>query len=175
MSDSLLETDLSDLLRKGYAELEKLLEEQSDMDIQQFLLQSKIAKLSQKIIQLAIASDDQVLIDAVRETGLSDAVRSVLIAADVPMTAVELRKRLEAIGFDLSQYQNFLATLYLTLQRLEKQGEVTEDIFLGKKVYKWHPARPENALIGALRGAYTGPTIPLKARYRVTPRESKKP
>src|SRR6266704_3638908 len=114
MNDSLLDTDLSELLRTGYRELEQLLEQQEETEL-------RIGKLSQKIIQLAIASDDPMLVDAVKETGLTDAVRTVLRASEVPLTATDIRKRLLQIGFDYSNYQNFLATLYLTLKRMEKQ------------------------------------------------------
>src|SRR5438132_1220783 len=99
MTDSLLDADLNELLRKGYAELEGLLKAQDLAERQLWFTQSKVARLSQKIIQLAIASDDQKLISAVRETGLTDALRTVLQGADEPLTAVEIRQRLEEIGF----------------------------------------------------------------------------
>jgi len=126
---------LSELLRTGYRELEQLLEQQEETEL-------RIGKLSQKIIQLAIASDDPMLVDAVKETGLTDAVRTVLRASEVPLTATDIRKRLLQIGFDYSNYQNFLATLYLTLKRMEKQNEVTETPLDGKKAYKWRSVRP---------------------------------
>src|SRR5260370_23337266 len=121
MGESILDADINALLRTGHAELEKALEHESNAEKQLAFCKSKVARLTQKIIQLAIASDDQKLIGAVKETGLTDAVRTVLRAADQPLTAPEIRKRLEEIGFDVQLYQNFLATLYLTLERLKKQ------------------------------------------------------
>ena len=153
MVESFLDTDLNDLLRKGYAELEKALEQEANAEKQLAFSQSRVAQLSQKIIQLAIASDDKTLIAAVKETGLTDAIRSVLKAADKPLTAPEIRTRLEQIGYDVSAYQNFLATLYLTLQRLEKQKEVFEVKHEGKKVYFWQFTRGENPIADALRGS----------------------
>src|SRR2546427_2501609 len=126
MNDSFLDADLNNLLRKGYAELETALADEEMAERQFSAAQSKVARLTEKIIQLAIASDDKTLIDAVRETGLTDAIRSVLKAADVPLAAPDIRKRLEEVGFPVADYQNFLATLYLTLQRLQKQNEVQE-------------------------------------------------
>lgn len=146
MGDSFLDTDLNDLLRKGYAELEEALGQEDVAEQQLALAQSKVARLSQRIVQLAIASDDQTLIDAVTETSLTDAVRSVLKAAEKPLTAPEIRERMGQIGFDVSVYQNFLATLYLTLKRLEKQKEAQEIKHDGKKIYVWQFTRSRNPL-----------------------------
>src|SRR5205823_2062894 len=100
--------------------------------------QAIVARLSERICQLAIANDDQGILSAVKETGLTEALRVVLTAANgQPLTAVEIRNRLEAMGFDVAVYQNFLATLYLTLQRLEKQNEVIEIKQNEKKAYVW--------------------------------------
>lgn len=151
MSDSLLDADLSDLLRKGYAELEDLLKQEDEAEQRLWVIQSKVARLSQKIIQLAIASDDKTLVDAVRETGLTEAIRTVLQGAEKPLSAVEIRTRLEEIGFDVSAYQNFLATLYLTLQRLDKQNEVSQMPLHGKKTYMWQFAKPTNTFREALK------------------------
>jgi len=151
MSDSILDADINSLLRRGYAELETALGEENVAERQLAFCQAKVARLSQKIIQLAIASDDHKLISAVKETGLTDAIRSVLKAADKPLSAPGIRTRLEQIGYEVSAYQNFLATLYLTLQRLEKQKEVYEIKHEGKKVYIWQFARADNPLSDALR------------------------
>ncbi|HBB97551.1 MAG TPA: hypothetical protein DC054_19390 [Blastocatellia bacterium] len=139
MSDSILDADLNELLVKGYAELETALQHEANAEKQLAFCQSKVARLTQKIIQLSIASDDQRFASAVKETGLTDAIRMVLKAAEGnPFTAVQIRQRLEQIGFDISTYQNFLATLYLTLHRLEKQNEVIEvKAADGKKGYSW--------------------------------------
>lgn len=153
MVESFLDTDLNDLLRKGYAELETALQQEEVAEKELALCQTRVAKLSQKIIQLAIASDDKTLIDAVRETGLTDALRSVLKAADKHLTAPEIRTRLEQIGYDVSVYQNFLATLYLTLQRLQKQKEVQEIKHEGKKVYFWQFTKGDDPIADALRGS----------------------
>jgi cob(I)alamin adenosyltransferase len=144
MSNSILDADLNALLRQGYAELETALGEENVAERQLAFCQSKVARLTAKIIQLAIASDDPKLIGAVKETGLTDALRTVLRAAERPLSAPEIRKRLEEIGFDVASYQNFLATLYLTLERLKKQGEVNQEKHAGKKVYVRRISMPEN-------------------------------
>jgi hypothetical protein len=55
--------------------------------------------------------------------GLTDACRLVLRNAGAPMTAVQVRDRLSAIGFDLEKYANGLAAIHTVLKRLEEGGE----------------------------------------------------
>ena len=55
--------------------------------------------------------------------GLTDAVR-LIMRGGVPMTPVEVRDRLHAIGFDVSKYANDLAAVYTILKRLNQSGEL---------------------------------------------------
>ena len=55
--------------------------------------------------------------------GLTDAVRLVT-RQGVPMTPVDVRDRLRAIGFDLSKYANELAAVHTILKRLHRAGEL---------------------------------------------------
>lgn len=55
--------------------------------------------------------------------GLTDACRLVLRSADAPLTAVQVRDRLSAIGFDLDRYANPLASIHVVLKRLAEAGE----------------------------------------------------
>jgi hypothetical protein len=56
--------------------------------------------------------------------GLTDAVRLVVRGAGVPMTPIEVRDRLAAIGFDVSKYVNDLAAVHTILKRLNEAGEL---------------------------------------------------
>jgi hypothetical protein len=56
--------------------------------------------------------------------GLTDGCRMVLRAAASPLTAVEVRAQLAAMGIDLSRYENDLAAIHTTLKRLNQSGEV---------------------------------------------------
>jgi hypothetical protein len=56
--------------------------------------------------------------------GLTDACRMVLNAAGHPLTAVEVRQQLEAMGFDISKYANDLAPIHTVLKRLTESDEV---------------------------------------------------
>ena len=55
--------------------------------------------------------------------GLTEACRLVLRNARAPMTAVQVRERLTAIGFDHEKYANGLAAIHTVLKRLEAAGE----------------------------------------------------
>ena len=73
--------------------------------------------------------------------GLTDACRVVLRGAGHPMTPVEVRDRLEAIGMDLSKYTNSLAAIHIVLKRLKEAGELGfTSIGSGKFAYEWRQA-----------------------------------
>jgi hypothetical protein len=71
--------------------------------------------------------------------GLTDAIRLVIRGAGVPMTPMEVRDRLHAIGFDVSKYTNELAAVHTILKRLNDSGELR---FIprapGKHQYTWN-------------------------------------
>ena len=75
--------------------------------------------------------------------GLTDACRVVLARAERPMTALAVRDRLGAIGFDLSKYSSDLAAIHTVLKRLNRAGELR---FLarepGNHAYEWVKGRP---------------------------------
>jgi hypothetical protein len=56
--------------------------------------------------------------------GLTDGCRMVLNAAGHPLTAMEVRQQLEAMGFDVSKYSNDLAPIHTVLKRLTESDEV---------------------------------------------------
>jgi hypothetical protein len=55
--------------------------------------------------------------------GLTDAIR-LIMRGGVPMTPIEVRDRLHAIGFDVSKYTNDLAAVHTILKRLNENGEL---------------------------------------------------
>ncbi|HEY6210974.1 MAG TPA: hypothetical protein VIW45_01755 [Vicinamibacterales bacterium] len=70
--------------------------------------------------------------------GLTDAVRLVVRGAGVPLTPVEVRDRLQAIGFDVSKYTNDLAAVHTILKRLNESGEIRFVGRSGKHQYIWN-------------------------------------
>ena len=55
--------------------------------------------------------------------GLTDACR-VVLRSGLPMTPMDVRERLLAIGFDLSKYSSELAAIHTVLKRLNESGEL---------------------------------------------------
>lgn len=78
--------------------------------------------------------------------GLTDACRMVLKAAGHPLTALEVRGQLHAMGIDLTRYTNDLAVIHTILRRLNRSGEVQ---FMprawDKPGYTWK--RPATAMV----------------------------
>jgi hypothetical protein len=72
--------------------------------------------------------------------GLTDACRVVLKNAGRAMTPIEVRDRLQAIGFDLDRYTNSLAAVHTVLKRLNQSQEA---LFVehpsGKFACEWRP------------------------------------
>jgi hypothetical protein len=102
--------------------------------------------------------------------GLTDACRVVLKNAGRAMTPMEVRDRLQAIGFDLDRYTNSLAAVHTVLKRLNQSQEV---LFVehpsGKVACEWRPTnRPmlwsETALATHLASHATPP--PKRKRRR---------
>ena len=75
---------------------------------------------------------------------ITDAVR-LAMRAGVPMTPVEVRERLRAIGVDLSSYSNDLAVIHTVLKRLNEGGELRLiPRANGRNAYLW--AAPPRAM-----------------------------
>ncbi len=71
-------------------------------------------------------------------TGLTELARVTLEEAYVPLSASELKQRMEVKGFDFSKYSNPLASIHTVLQRLVKSGKVkVVPQKAGKKAYQW--------------------------------------
>ena len=75
--------------------------------------------------------------------GLTDACRLVLRCGGHPMTPMEVRDKLQAIGVDLSKYSSSLAAIHTVLKRLRDASEVGfVQLESGRFAYEWHhPAR----------------------------------
>lgn len=73
--------------------------------------------------------------------GLTDACRLVVRGAGVPVTPMDVRDRIKAIGFDLSKYSNDLAAIHTILKRLNEAGELRllpRGNEPGKQAYIWN-------------------------------------
>lgn len=72
--------------------------------------------------------------------GLTAAIREIMKPATVFMTAVDVRSRLLENKFDDGKYDNLLASIHVTLKRLEASGELLKGEVDGKVAYKINSA-----------------------------------
>jgi hypothetical protein len=145
-------------LEKATREHEALLAERTQLD-------QRMAQLAQTIGSLMRLCH----LTPTVELGLTDACRMVLTAAGHPLTAVEVRQQLEAMGFDVARYANDLASIHTVLRRLNEAGQAD---FVprahGKPAYRWR--KPPSVVVLSKEAAATLLGIP---RVEVTPRKRK--
>jgi len=85
-------------------------------------LESRIAQLRHSIAALTKLCGYEPTVPL----GLTDACRLVLRNAAAPLTALEVRDRLQSIGVDLSKYSSPLASIHTVLKRMHDAGELVE-------------------------------------------------
>jgi hypothetical protein len=74
----------------------------------------------------------------VRDSGLTEAVRIVLAAAEDWLTVAQVRDRLMTLGFDFSLYStNPLASISTTLRRMKPEEVETRTTNDGVMAYRW--------------------------------------
>jgi division protein CdvB (Snf7/Vps24/ESCRT-III family) len=70
--------------------------------------------------------------------GITELARVLLKEMSLPMTASDLKEKMEARKLDLSRYSNPLAVIHTVLKRLVQSGEVkVVPQGRGKKAYQW--------------------------------------
>ena len=108
-------------------ELEELTRQRADLD-------KRIGQLMQVVGNLMRLSG----LTPTVALGLTDACRMVLRSAGAPLTVLEVRAQLGAMGIDLSRYENDLAAIHTILKRLNQAGEIR---FVprsgGRPSYEW--------------------------------------
>jgi hypothetical protein len=120
-----LDTDLHDVYKSAVSEadyrtaLAAAVKEYEELGARRREIDDRLAQLSQTIGTLNRLLGYQETVPL----GLTDAIRLVM-RSGVPMTPVEVRDRLRAIGFDVSKYANDLAAVHTILKRLNGAGEL---------------------------------------------------
>ena len=116
------------------AALDAAIREHEALDRQRREIDDRLAQLGQTIGTLTRLLG---LVPTV-PLGLTDACRMVLRHGQ-PMTPIEVRDRLLAVGIDVSKYANDLAAVHTILKRLSSSGELR---FIqrepGKHQYAWN-------------------------------------
>jgi hypothetical protein len=105
-------SDYRKALDAAVREYESLTKQRAELD-------ARIAQLAQTVGSLTRLCGFEPTVP----WGLTDACRTVLKAAGHPLTALEVRAQLEAMGVDLSRYTSDLAVIHTVLKRLSQSGE----------------------------------------------------
>ena len=129
-------TETISKLRKG---LRKLCTERTAIERQLVIVNLALSSLARDIKDPQEREDVLKEIQAARRkpAGLTEAISESLRQTHHSLSAHEVRYWLEREGFDLSQYSQPLATVSVTLRRLEASGRV-KATRVGRKVrYKW--------------------------------------
>ena len=133
-----------DALATALATLKGLTDERDALRERLKELDREIPILTEKINALATLCDDLPpeselagMVNEVRVLGLTDAVREALKASKLPRTPIEIKNWLVSRGYNLSRYENAMATLHIVLSRLRKQGEVWPVVKNGQKAVIW--------------------------------------
>jgi hypothetical protein len=118
--------------------LASLLNERKKIDEQIARLQPLINHLEGLCHELGNRAARDIAAKAAMTTGLTNAARATLEEAFGPLTPAELKQRMEAKGFNFSNYSLPLSSLHVVLQRLVKAGQVKVVPRKGsKKAYQW--------------------------------------
>jgi hypothetical protein len=147
--------DYRTALASAIKEYEALGEQRRDID-------SRLAHLAQTIGTLSRLLG----LTPTVPMSITDAVR-LAMRTGVPMTPVEVRERLRAIGVDLSSYSNDLAVIHTVLKRLNESGELRiVPRSNGKTAYLW-AAPPRAVTLGPEIAEYIRGLTPERAFHEL--------
>jgi hypothetical protein len=139
---AMAESGFPNALAEARENLERLLRERQQLDI-------RIAKMEQVVA--ALRSYVEPGDDESATTGFTDAVRRVLKGTieKGPLSPTQIREGMLAMGFELSRYNQPLATIHVVLKRLVKSTEAREIGDSESKRYWWasygEPPRQDTA------------------------------
>lgn len=129
--------DLIDALKILQARMQVAEDQRAELEIQIRETDTQIANLS-KAIHRVLALLGANSGEPISELGITDAIRRV-VRSEPRMTAGQIRAELEKQGFDLSVYQNPMASIYKILTRLHKMDELEMEKEGWKTFYKLKP------------------------------------
>ncbi|HEY7404117.1 MAG TPA: hypothetical protein VIB39_11390 [Candidatus Angelobacter sp.] len=183
-------------LEKAVADLEDRVNKRDILNAEIAGLKETVRVLSSRVILNKDKATRIVQLLAMAEyatPNLKDAIRTALIRANKPLTAVEMRNALEESGFNFDDFSNPLSACHATLKRMAIDEEVQTDNKDGKTAYyieikiakpgEWPPLGGvigmASPFFGALeppnkgRGLMAGPTGEFKAEDFMPTEESR--
>jgi DNA-binding PadR family transcriptional regulator len=128
--------DYKSWFQNAKTELQKVQEEKAGLQRAAIHCDRQIAALIQTMNAIApLVGEEPLTLPASEEAemaavGMTDSIRAILTEAREPLTASEIRDRLERKGFDVKSYSNPLANIHTILRRLTeaKAVETTHEI-----------------------------------------------
>lgn len=125
-------------LKTKKGELASLLHQRQEIDHKIAHLQPLVSHLEGLCRGLGDRAAKEAATQVELTTGLTELARTTLEEAVFPLSASDLKIRMEAKGFDFGKYASPLATLHTVLNRLVKSGKVKVVAQRGgRKSYQW--------------------------------------
>ncbi len=135
-----------DALRIALSELSQAVVARNELEARQLELDERIHKLRAGIVGISslagedwgrlVRSNPNLFPDLQStDAGMTDSIRKVLQSGDF-LSPVEVRSRLEALGFDVGQYTNILSSIHTILKRLVEAGEAETSTIKNRTVYR---------------------------------------
>jgi predicted nucleic acid-binding Zn-ribbon protein len=120
-------------------ELQELRKQRSHIERRMVNVNLALRSLAREIEDKKEREELLIEIEAARRkpAGLTETISENLRQTPQSLSANEVREWLEREGFDLSEYSQPLATISVTLRRLEKSGRVKATRENRKVTYKW--------------------------------------
>ena len=100
---------------QAFKELSELKEQEKQIAIRKAQLNETLKALGPLFLPITVD---------IGSMSLANAIRIVMASADRPITAVEMRGKLQELGFDMKQFQNPLASIHTALTRMVDAGEL---------------------------------------------------
>jgi hypothetical protein len=117
-----VDSEYQDALAKLTTRKIALAAQRQELEIQLHDTDAEILNLDKAIARVRMLMGMAQEGEHISELGITDAIRRVV--GPERMSAGQIREKLEAEGFKLSDYTNPMSSIYTVLSRLEKSGEL---------------------------------------------------
>jgi hypothetical protein len=113
--------------------LDAAIREYEALGVQHREIDDRLAQLAQTITMLSRLLG----LTPTVPMGLTDACRLIYRNTGIPLSPTDVRDRLQAMGFDLSDYSNEMAVIHTTVKRMYEAGELGLVAAPGKHLFVW--------------------------------------
>lgn len=124
-------------LSQAKKDLEAAIQKRQDAIKTQDEADEEIADLRQTVAVLSKLCGEEVQLPK-DEFGLTDAIRMALKTYGSALNAVQVRTRLEQLGYDVTSSESSLPAIHTVLKRLVLKGELDDSASIDNKTaYRW--------------------------------------